>query len=70
MQEILVRREGAVMMSILIVFSLLLIVIVGFSYAWFVHQTIKKEFEEKNWMDNSEYDYGHNVRHTDDDSNF
>ena len=35
----------------------------GFLMVQSVHLTLKDEFKEKEWMDNSEFDYGHNVRH-------
>lgn len=65
MQEILVG--GKVMMaSILIVLCLLLIAALGMLYVAYVHLTLEEEFKDKEWMDNSEYDYGHNVHHTED----
>jgi uncharacterized membrane protein YjgN (DUF898 family) len=55
------------MMSILIILLLLSIAVIGFLYVIWVHLTLKNEFKEKQWLDNSEFDYGHDVRyeHTD-----
>lgn len=52
-------------MSIAMLFIILLLIgaVIGFSYVISVHKTLTKEFEEKKWMDNSEFDYGHDVRY-------
>ena len=62
-QRVLVREEGSVMMAILIILFLLIVGILGILYVAHVHLTIKREFKEKKWMDNSEFDYGHDVRY-------
>ena len=55
------------MMAILIILLLLFMAAIGFIYVAFVHITLKKEYKqeckEKKWMDNSEFDYGHDVRY-------
>ena len=51
------------MMSILIILLLLSIAVIGFLYVIWVHLALKNEFEEKQWLDNSEFDYGHDVRY-------
>ena len=52
-------------MSIAMLFIILLLIgaVIGFSYVISVHKALTKEFEEKKWMDNSEFDYGHDVRY-------
>ena len=49
--------------AILIVLLLILFSIMGFLMVLFVHLSLKDEFKEKEWMDNSEFDYGHDVRY-------
>ena len=49
--------------AILIVLLLIIFSIMGFLMVLSVHLTLKDEFKGKEWMDNSEFDYGHNVRH-------
>lgn len=51
---------------VIVIFLLVLLAISGLLYASFVHKTLTKEFKEKEWMDNSEYDYGHDVHHNND----
>ena len=55
------------MIAILIVLFLLFIAAIGIIYVVFVHITLKREYEqeckEKKWVDNSEFDYGHDVRY-------
>jgi flagellar basal body-associated protein FliL len=64
----LVGEEGAVMnVLILILIVLLLIGVSGICYAVYVHFLIKNSDD---WMDNSEYDYGHDVRYEEDDEQF
>lgn len=53
--------------AILIIMLLLIMAILGFLYVIHIHLTIKKEFKKNDWMDNSEYDYGHDVRHNNSD---
>lgn len=53
--------------AILIIMLLLILAALGILYVIHVHLTIKNEFKDKKWMDNSEYDYGHNVHYTEDD---
>lgn len=50
--------------AILIVLILLIMAIIGFLYVISVHHSLTKEFKDKEWMDNSEYDYGHDVHYT------
>ena len=60
----MVGEEGAVMIgALLIILFLLATGIVGILCVVHVHHTIKREFKEKKWMDNSEFDYGHDVRY-------
>ena len=59
----MVGKEDAVMMAILIILFLLIMGILRILYVVHVHLTIKREFKEKKWMDNSEFDYGHDVRY-------
>jgi hypothetical protein len=64
-QGVLVGKEGAVMMVLFVVLIiLLLIAISGICYAVYVHSLIKNSDD---WMDNSEYDYGHDVHYEQDD---
>lgn len=45
--------------------------VMGFLYVAFVHYALKREYEmEQEEMDNSEYDYGHDVHYTTDDHLF
>ena len=60
-QRILVG-EKVMKTAILIVLLLIIFSIMGFLMVLSVHLTLKDEFKEKEWMDNSEFDYGHNVR--------
>ena len=61
-QRILVG-EKVMKTAIFIVLLLIIFSIMGFLMVLSVHLTLKEEFKEKEWMDNSEFDYGHNVRH-------
>ena len=61
-QRVLVGKK-VMKTAILIVLLLIIFSIMGFLMVLFVHLSLKDEFKEKEWMDNSEYDYGHNVRH-------
>ena len=61
-QRILVNKK-VMKTAILIVLLLIIFSIMGFLMVLFVHLSLKDEFKEKEWMDNSEFDYGHNVRH-------
>lgn len=54
------------MITILIIMFLLILAALGILYVIHVHLTIKNEFKDKKWMDNSEYDYGHDVHYTED----
>ena len=67
MQEILVGGE-VMMAAILIIFSLLFIGAMGFLFVIFIHLSIKKNSEEGEWLDNGEYDYGHDVRYNETDN--
>lgn len=49
--------------ALLIILFLLATGIVGILCGVHVHYTIKREFNDKQWMDNSEFDYGHDVRY-------
>lgn len=49
--------------SIFIVLLLLAIGIMGILYVMNAHRKLKNEFKDKQWMDNSEFDYGHDVRY-------
>ena len=49
--------------ALLFILLLLIMGILGILYVVHVHLTIKREFKEKKWMDNSEFDYGHDVRY-------
>lgn len=49
--------------ALLFILFLLIMGILGILYVVHVHLTIKREFNEKKWMDNSEFDYGHDVRY-------
>lgn len=49
--------------ALLFILFLLIIGIWGILYVVHVHHTIKKEFNDRKWMDNSEFDYGHDVRY-------
>lgn len=51
------------MMAFLVILFLLIMGISGILYVVHVHLTIKREFKEKKWMDNSEFDYGHDVHY-------
>ena len=55
-------------LSILIILLLLMAAVAGLLYASIVHLTLKKEFEDKEWMDNAEYDYGHDVHYNEDNN--
>ena len=55
--------EKVMKTAILIVLLLIIFSIMGFLMVLSVHLTLKDEFKEKEWMDNSEFDYGYNVRH-------
>ena len=67
-QGVLVGKEGAVMMVLIIALIILLLMgISGIGYAVYVHYSIKNSEE---WMDNSEYDYGHDVHYELDDEQF
>ena len=67
-QGVLVGKEGAVMrVLVLVLIILLLMAISGICYAVYVHYSIKNSEE---WMDNSEYDYGHDVHYELDDEQF
>ena len=67
-QGVLVGKKGAVMMVlVLVLIVLLLMAISGICYAVYVHYSIKNSEE---WMDNSEYDYGHDVHYELDDEQF
>jgi len=46
-----------------ILIILLIMAVLGILYVIHIHRTIKKEFNDKKWMDNSEFDYGHDVRY-------
>ena len=61
-QRVLVGKK-VMKTAVLIVLLLILFSIMGFLMVLFVHLSLKDEFKEKEWMDNSEFDYGHNVRH-------
>lgn len=61
-QRVLVG-EKVMIAALIIVLLLILFSIMGFLMVLFVHLSLKDEFKEKEWMDNSEFDYGHNVRH-------
>lgn len=61
-QRVLVGKK-VMKTAILIVLLLILFSIMGFLMVLFVHLSLKDEFKEKEWMDNSEFDYGHNVPH-------
>ena len=64
----MVGKEGAVMrVLVLVLIILLLMAISGICYAVYVHYSIKNSEE---WMDNSEYDYGHDVHYELDDEQF
>ena len=54
------------MLSILFIIFAIIVAIAGLLYASFVYYTLNKEFEKKEWMYNSEYDYGHDVRYNED----
>lgn len=51
------------MMAILIILFLLFMAVIGLLSVVFIHLTIKKNYKDKKWMDNSEFDYGHDVRY-------
>lgn len=61
-QRILVG-EKVMIAALIIVLLLIMLSIIGIIYVAYVHFTLKKEYEEKQYVDNSEFDYGHNVRH-------
>ena len=52
-------------MMAVILFILFAAAFLGLVYVAYVHVSLKSEFKDKEWMDNSEYDYGHNVNYTD-----
>lgn len=52
-QGVLVRKEGAVMIALVIII-LLLMAILGFLYAGFVHICLKKEFKDRELMSDIE----------------
>lgn len=67
-QGVLVGKKGAVMkVLVLVLIILLLMAISGICYAVYVHFLIKNSDD---WMDNSEYDYGHDVHYEQDDEQF
>ena len=67
-QGVLVREEGAVMMVLFVVLIILLLMAIsGICYAVYVHYLIRNS---EDWMDNSEYDYGHDVHYEQDDEQF
>lgn len=55
-------------LSILIIFTLLMIAIAGVLYVSIIHYNLKNELEEKDWMENSEYDYGHNINYNEENN--
>ena len=55
------------MVLVLVLIVLLLMAISGIGYAVYVHFLIKNSDD---WMDNSEYDYGHDVHYEQDDEQF
>ena len=52
--------------AILIIMLLLIVAVLGLLYVIHMHLTIKTEFKDKEWMDNSEFDYGHDVPYRED----
>ncbi len=61
-QRILVG-EKVMKAAILIVLLLAIFSMIGFLVVLFTHITLKDEFKDKTWMDNSEFDYGHDVHY-------
>lgn len=57
------------MMAIFILICLLALAGIGLHYVIAIHKQLKEEFKQKNWMDNSEYDYGHDVRYDNSENN-
>ena len=55
------------MVLIIVLIIFLLMGISGIGYAVYVHYLVKNS---EDWMDNSEYDYGHDVRYEQDDEQF
>lgn len=53
-------------MIIVVIILLLLMAILGFFYAGFIHICLKREFKDKELLDNSEYDFGHDVQYKED----
>ena len=49
--------------ALFFILFLLIMGILGILCVVHVHHTIKRKFNEKKWMDNSEFDYGHDVRY-------
>lgn len=56
------------MIATFVFLFILIAAILAFLYVAAVHAILKKEYESKNWMDNSEYDYGHDVRYNEEDN--
>lgn len=51
------------MMAFLVILLLFLVGLAGVLFAIRIHLTLKEEFRKKQWMDNSEYEYGHDVHY-------
>lgn len=51
------------MIALLIILFLLFMAVIGLLYVVFIQLTLKKNFKDEKWMDNSEFDYGHDVRY-------
>lgn len=55
------------MIAILIILFLFFMAAIGILYVAFVHITLKRGYDQQckddKWVDNSEFDYGHNVNH-------
>ena len=58
------------MIAILVILFILLAAMAAFLYVIEVHLTLKKEYEDKQWMNNDEFDYGHDVRYDNEIDNF
>lgn len=69
-QRVLAYKEDTTMMTtILVILFLFSLSIVGILCVVFLDLTIIKGDKEE-WMDNSEFDYGHNVHHHNSDINY
>lgn len=51
------------MMAFLVILFLSLVGLAGVLFVIHIHLSLKRDFKEKQWIDNSEYEYGHDVHY-------